>query len=566
MEDMLVGVVVVLVVAHFWFKEARSQQLMLFGSQGGEESKSSTSMPRYVGFVPPPRANTTAIRYNLYKAIYMLCILATYLAVAFIPALQKIVVAAGEKFLEVGILTNAGLAVDSNAHLLAGNASFAVLAVVFVLLLRAPVVRRGEETLRYYFYEHAAIPAQQRLVQSRLRKSPFKVEPAVLKEVKRELKSDGFNLEDIHYDESSSAQSLWTKAAVLIEMVNRMRAEDCYKTAFATISEPSTGNCLVDDVEFRYQALKGDAKACLKELRERPGQETTNMREERFRDECHHLLESLYRLLSLVTLRSNFCECDVALCVRRLGFDVDFRVSPLPTLNDLFWLLFLLFVTVAIPLLQIANLAWYKALAIELAYFVSVVVPVIIAAEWPAIVRNAKYSMLNIVYPFMSGIVAALAGTVIAITRHTLEPSDHIFNIVEAVNVYILQSQPWAILHFVLAGTLAFLIQFGTYPDVVGLSRLKRYQLVGSLRDALILSVIVVATVTMYVYPELMSRIPERVERSIVMMHVLPTLVAFVVGFIVPTWYRSNANRLEMSWRKKSGKPPFQHGANPDAA
>jgi hypothetical protein len=205
-------------------------------------------------------------------------------------------------------------------------------------------------------------------------------------------------------------------------------------------------------------------------------------------------------------------------------------------------------------------------LAIELAYFVSVIVPVIIAAEWPTLVRDAKYSMLNIVYPILSGSVAALAGAVIAITRHTLEPSAHVFNIVEAANVYMLESLPWAVLHFVLAGTLAFVIQFGAYPDVAGLSRLKRYQLVGSLRDAIILSVIVATTVTMYVYPELLSRIPERVEKSKVMMHVLPTLVAFVVGFIVPTWYRSNAYRLEMSWRKKSGKPPFQHGANPGTA
>lgn len=563
MEEMFVGIIIVLVVAHFRFKEAHFQHLMpskgSAGLQGEQTSPQCLGESGFLVFVRPPRANTTAIRYNLYKTAYMICLVLPYLAVVNIPKLQELLVLMSKN---VVIVTQF---IDKTSQSFAITASVAVVAVLYVLLLSLPIIRRAEESLRFFFYEHAAIPAQQRLVQSRLHKGGFDVDHDVLEVVRNNLEPDGFDIRDIEYQETPTTRSLWTKIAVLNEQINRMRGDDRYKTAFATIREPSSGQCLVDDVEFRYQALKGDAKACLKELRRHPEEAETMLREERFRIECHQLLEEIYRLVSLVALRSNFCECDVALCVNRLGFDIEFRPSPLPSLNDLLWLSFILFVLVAFPLLKIAELPLYKALTIEAAYFVSVLMPIIIAAEWPNFVRNSKYSAQNIAYPVLAGLGAAAAGAVIAIVRHAIDLAPDTISLMEAVRVYALESTPWAVLHFVLAGTLAFLLQFGAYPDIEKLKRINRYQLMGSLRDGIILCAVVTATVIFYVYPELLVRIPERAERVRGLIYVLPPLVAFIFGFIVPTWYRANASRLEMSWRIRHGKATATPGASPGA-
>ena len=112
--------------------------------------------------LPPPRANTTAFKFWLYRVAYVAVGVTVYLAIDRIPGLAAQLQAIVNFALQEAKIEQRFPALQ--------NAAPVVLAfLVAVVLPKLPFFRGAEACLRRGLYDRAAIPAQQYLERNRLR-------------------------------------------------------------------------------------------------------------------------------------------------------------------------------------------------------------------------------------------------------------------------------------------------------------------------------------------------------------------------------------------------------------
>ena len=195
--------------------------------------------------LPPPRANTTAFKYWLYRITYTLISVVVYIAVYFITDF-KVELSIVFQYLQVPLdLKDAG--------------PFVVAVLVASVFPSIPPFRSIDVTLRHFLYEQASIPAHQLSLQNRLKHAPYHVDLSTLERVRSKLEAEGFQRRDLIYEDSPTARSLWIKTSVLIEHLSKWQGEDKYKTAFAVLKEHNFNKRTIDVVNEVYEALKSDA-------------------------------------------------------------------------------------------------------------------------------------------------------------------------------------------------------------------------------------------------------------------------------------------------------------------
>ena len=480
----------------------------------------------------PPRANTTLFKFRLYQFAYALLGLATYLALLKIPALwtelQGII-----KWVDPSLV-------------IPEHVGPVVLAfIIAVVLPMIPPFSVWDAAIRFMLYERAAIPAQQLRERNRLKKAPYRANAEDLANVRNNLAADGFDPADIAYDaQNPSTCSLWAKAALLMEGMGHWEARNKYETAFAILKERDGVTSSVAAVREKYEALQGDAKACLEALREAPNEPESAAREEVFRQNCKALLNQIYDLLSRVSLHAHYSERERVREMNQLGLGLKLDWGgPVPGTNDLVWLAMILGLLQVLPLSGYVGLG--KAIVIGGTMFFTVLTPLVLVSRYPNLAAKAENGLPTITFPVLSAAIAMLLGMVISVGYRAILTG----SVADSWNSYLEKSAPWSWLLGLVAVLIAWRMQAGTYPDNTQLQGITRYRLWGSLRDAAIFGVSVAALMLLVVLPMLQAS-PDAAGYWRRLLS--PVLVATAVGFIVPTWYRAHTRR-KTSDRRKSG-------------
>jgi hypothetical protein len=489
--------------------------------------------------LPPPRANTTAFKFWLYRLVYAFIGVGIYLLVIQVPGLREPI---------PGIMKLFELPALPELDLTNGL----VLAILLIVLARVPPMRGADATIRRALYERASIPAHQLGFQFLLRGAVYLPDSEMLKSIREDLTADGFAAADIAYDNQSTTRSLWTKINLLMRQLEIWGQRDQYQTAFAILREPGSEKLSVDRVREACQALKGDARTHLAAFRQQPYEEGTWQRKERFRQECKALLEAIYCLITRVMLRSHFSYYDAIAAVKRAGFDIQANTTPLPNKNDLVALILIFFVVVTIPMSY--TLGFYRATMITVIYVLATLTPIYLAAEWPNLLRSDDdRRMPPVAFPIVSALLAGAAGFLIALCIGSMQATEGAiwqFSVSQGLRRWQMISYPWTILVCGLTAALSILMLVGHYPDVSRMQGIRRYRQWISPLDGLVLGAFTLALMVLLVFPMLVRLVPRYYTWKEPLVMIRPVITAFVIGLVVPTWYRGNRELIQKHWRR----------------
>ncbi len=500
----------------------------------------------------PTRANTTIFRYRLYQLMYALIAMLTYF-VMLIPEILNQVQQIIMWFAPEGMPR----IVEAGPLVLA--------AFVILILPNVPPFRWADIKVRSLLYERAMIPAQQLRELHRLKMAEYEPSDEIRSKVQELAAADGFDKNDIVYNSSCpTTQSLWSKCSILIEQIKQWETDDLYKTAFAVLRESDSELRSVDAVKNGYYNLTPDARVCFSELRLIAGEKNVELenREAEFRKNCRTLLHKIYSLLAGVSLHSHYSDRDRVQKFGKLGFKLYTQAAgPLPNSNDMLILSLIMCTILVMPLAY--KLGVIKAVMIGLIMLSAVLTPIILAHVCPNISgrnqRNKadiepKQYIPNVIYPLLSASLAALLGFIIFFTGGQFIEASGYCNFT-GVERYTNCSYPWSFIHAGIAFFLALRFSTGEYPDIKRLKGSHKYRQWGSFMDAIICSLGLILIAVLFVIPQLQAlrgTVIEPVSYFNIVLRV--GLVAFVLGFIVPTWYRAQKSLLGIDRRENQNK------------
>jgi hypothetical protein len=502
---------------------------------------------------PPLRANTTAFKYWLYRLAYASIWLATFTVIMRVPGVKDSIPSI------VDLVTTSTLNI-TELDLANGLA----VAFLMILLTRIPPLRGADATIRYAMYERASIPAQQLGFQYQLRGAAYIPDADIAAATRKSLCADGFGSESLELDPEPTTRSLWLKTCILMRYVESWGKRDRYNTALSLLREPRSDTLSVDRVRETYEALKSDARVCLRELKHKPDDEATRLREEQFRRDTKSMLESIYSLLTHVALRSHHSYHDAIEAVRKIGFDVEGSVAPLPDKNDVVAMAVMLFWVTTVPLAY--RLGFGRALTITGVYLLALLTPIYLASECPQLLKTKREGMPPLAFPLVAGAIAGFLTAIVSIAIAAICPGGEcapLWSIDAGIDKLLHHTYPWSLMVCFLTIVLAALMLIGEYPDEKKLKGLARYQRWGSLRDALVLSLGAFGFMALYVIPELNhltpAQFPEKYFWLAPGLIMRPVATSFLIGLVIPTWYRGNTLRIRDEGRRHLNEAPRPH-------
>ncbi|MCK5667368.1 MAG: hypothetical protein KAI17_27965, partial [Thiotrichaceae bacterium] len=342
----------------------------------------------------------------------------------------------------------------------------------------------------------------------------------------------------------------------MIEQIKIWEADDHYKTAFATLKESETEARSVDAVKDIYRNIVVDARVYFSDLRLHNNEKTTELeqREMELRNNCKILLEKVYALLACVSLHSHYSDRERIFKFDKLGFKLISENGPIPNSNDLLYLAIIMGIVLVLPLAY--KLGLVKAIMIGTIMFSAVLTPIILAHLCPKICgsnadneHNQYHYLPNIKFPLLAGIMAAFLGFMIFfIGGQFLEPSN--FCSYTGYEQYTNCSYPWGFIHAGIAIILAIRLNTGAYPDVKKLQGFQKYRLWGNFKDAIICLLLLLLITIFLVIPQLEALRGNTIDNIEYFKMVLRiSLMGFVLGFIVPTWYRAQNRSVKVERR-----------------
>jgi len=414
-----------------------------------------------------------------------------------------------------------------------------------VVLPKLPPFASADSFVRSLLYEQAAIPAQQFRELQRFKEAAFIPDKDMLEKVRTCLQVEGFNVDDLHYDETPSTRSLWTKTSLLIRHIENWMAQDRYQTAFAVLKEINDTRRSVDVLNEMYTALMGDAITILQERRLHPG-DTMSEHEHQFRESVKTLLYHTYNLLSRVSLHAHFSEMERVNQMRRIGIQIERRsLSHAPDANDLVMLLLIVGAVFVLPLsLSMDNSALAPLIGIII--YSAVLLPIVIASELPMLTTiDPESSTPNVAFPVLCGLSAALFSALLICAYFYTDLRD----IEMVAGKYYLRS-PWAIIHAGIAVLVAWRMLANLSPAELQARISHRSPPPGSTTDAAIF--LFVSLVLMAIVITLLNKLgtaPKNIWRPFLIIGV----ASAVIGYFVPSWYRTN-NRDHNNRRTTSEK------------
>lgn len=480
-------------------------------------SFSSTRGPLF----PPPRANTTLFKFVVYRATYTLIGIIVYLALIKIEGLSASIDAVIELF-------NTQMQDIPN---LEKSGPFVLAVILSVILPKIPPISSADTFIRGLLYERAAIPAQQFRELQRLKEARFIPNQAMLDKVRINLPIEGFNIDDLHYDDTPTTCSLWTKTAVLMQHIEKLASEDRYQTAFAVLTEVGDSQRSIDKLGEMYKSLQGDAKIILKE------QGDMSEREVQFRDAVKTLLYHIYNLLSRVSLHAHYSEAERVTQMHNIGFQLNRRSkSSSPDANDLVMLMLIVGAVIVVPL-SISMKSAALAPLIGIIIYSAVLIPIIIASEFPALAnQNSDSNTPNVAFPVLCGLLAALLSATLIYVYHYTNTGD-----ASAAFARYYSRAPWGLIHAGIAILVAWRMRIPP-TQAEQQAQAQHTRTWGSLTDAVIFIVACLSLVGLVIFMlNSLGSAPSNIWRPFLIIGI----AAAAIGYFVPSWYRNNNFRRD---------------------
>ena len=247
-------------------------------------------------------------------------------------------------------------------------------------------LRPFDRQLRKALYSAALIPAARRQLEANLAQASFVPDQAALLNIRTNQFQDGFTPSQLTYKQDGSLDSRWTKASLLLETLEREDAQNIKVSNALERIFDLNNEALHTALERKHRSIKEGIRELYATVS--PTTSAYEIGKQKLRDDCQTLLDSLYQLISRVALVAFKTRPRRIVFLRALGFRIPpASGGPLPSSNEMAWLLLLMLMLLCVPLLLVTKL---HTIDILLMAMVSTVAPVYIVAFWPNLLRKRQ--------------------------------------------------------------------------------------------------------------------------------------------------------------------------------
>ncbi|MCK5230081.1 MAG: hypothetical protein KAR13_07435 [Desulfobulbaceae bacterium] len=497
------------------------------------------SVHAYDRFNTPPtnRASTTAVRYHTAAVTYFSIYLCIYYVLTKYPSLLGVLAAydGGGSSEEIGSVVKT-LQELSPALLVA--------LLLTVLLPRIPMLSSIDNWLRAYLKERAAIPYEARRLSKELRNAKFNVSQDMRDKIHVALVEDGFEPRNIVFDESDQPEYRWTKIAVLMAHLESEWESDRKFAGY--IHSFSNHYRLLKD---SYKRLSVKAKTCFRLNREiLLGGEDQQIHDAilectaNYKEQCNELLKNLCDFISRGVLKCQITHSSRWHALSAMGFkEPDTGPGGGPTINQVLTLLVIL-----VPVLLL-NFALFGSRLPENVLLMGTMIATIytmavMCALYPKGIWKFTRRDEHGTRPMLFYLVAGFAAVALAVPV-SLVFKFFIFSISEeqtmataflsAWNDFSMRSYRWMLMAFITAFFTAFHLDNRPFWKIT-CSRLRWIE--GFVQAAVNLSAAYIVVCWLD---------DQNLRDRLICVLGTTAVIGFVIGFVVPHWYRDAPRQQE---------------------
>jgi hypothetical protein len=489
---------------------------------------------------PSNRALTTAARYYTSASVYMLIYLLAYSILLYYPDLMNWLLKMASENLTIP---------DSLPTAVVGA------ILLSIVIPKLPGFAKIDSRVRKFLQTLAAIPLQAYNLSGDIKKAKYSIPEKWTEKVTKTMREIGFKRRDLVFEDTDTAEFLWTKITALYLQIKAWEEDDRFLAFF------KERNDQFKRLEDRYKRLRFMALNCFSLSKQIAGDErednmikSVKQVNSNFRDQADDLLKEICNFISQGTLKCQLTRASRSRELKNMGFimPVDSTSSSLIVQNVaivsiiLIVLLLMNFIIIAPDTWPGREQTLLMVTMIVSIYALSVYCAIYAKEKFASFKRKKDGKPLADRY-ILTGVAAVCLGIIVNLIFKTLiyvrGPADLFSAIGEAWSDFSKYSYPWMLMAFVTASTTSFLADYGS-PEKIS-DRLWR------LLQATIQAVLTAMAGFLIlwwlrdIYPET-RKVPERIAVLSVSL-----AVGFIIGYIIPHWYRGvHAKESELSEEK----------------
>jgi hypothetical protein len=466
------------------------------------------------------RSSTTALRYYMAFFCYLLVGLGLYFGLlSFRPLLSNLKQEAG---------FFGGLAKDfSPAPLVA--------LLLTVLLPKVPLLADGDAWIRERLQRMGSIPHEARRLATELHKSRFSLSPRLREEVTTRLTNEGFQTDDLLFEESPGLKHIWTKTSALMIQIEEWENDRKF-TGF--IDQFASDFNLLKE---RYRWLRPKVRNYFRLLRENaPGGGSRSddillQVQADLTEQSTEILHGLYNFISRGLLQCGVTYTARATSLATLGFDLHtVRLKPKLTLNHMMalfgvvgFIVLTVFITLGSPGARFEELL-ARMVMISVLYSAAVVCAVYPKERW-TLARKDPRNFRPVAFYFVAGGLAAMVSLGISFLFNVA-----IFRSLSWAWGHLLLTYPWSLCSF----STAFAVAWMTDDEATTLIPRDRLRWIEGLAGAVVLmfTVLIVFPCLDQLALKHETALAHRSSLSVAL--IMSCAIGFVIGYLIPTWYR----------------------------
>ena len=480
------------------------------------------------------RSSTTAARYFMGLFLYCLVSIGVYALLVAFPHLLG--------FAQYG----QQLGTDASFNRI--SLPLFVALLLTVLLPKIPILSSADKWVYEQLKYVSAIPGEVIRLSAELRKDDLKIAIEEQEGVRQQLENDGFDPKDIVFEQNKSPMSVWTNLMVLFQKVEAWKS-DRRMTGYIASSQIE-----LQKLRDRKQLLVSKAKTCFHLLNEdiqgeasRKTHEATVRYREDFTERADQLTQDLFDFIARGVLRTELTDGAREHRLKAMGFSLDWPDEF--SLNELL----LFFGVVCIVMMSgfvLFGAAFTKlsfeamlirAIMISVIYSVAVACAVLPKTKW-SFARSEEGEVRPIGFYLVAGLMSA------AISQLT----GLFFNVLLTHRLdWALQrtrlTYPWLLMSFATALITAAMVD---NPQLQTISAKRQRCLEGLGQGVLMLAVSSLTYIwlqqRLYVdFKDVDLKYLDYELPPLITIVVMGTIIGFVIGFFIPTWYRGHQKKSE---------------------
>ena len=503
-------------------------------------------------FNTPPnvRASTTAIRYYVASAIYLMIYLITFYLLTKYPfVLGKLNLMKPEE--------------------VTGATPIIVAMVLSMLVPKIPLASTLDTKLKLFLHRLAAIPFEAIRLSKELQACDYKVpghfdpEHKHVKKLFDELKEQGYEQPEKLVDAEYTVITNWINITSLMIQVKSWESKsqfssfvqeragqlDRIKDHYARLSSLVQNAYLLNQEMAKHKKLKNDLGAAISKVTSKFDEDLQNEQRAMYSELCdfisHGLLKTCIMGTSRIRTLNNMGFADMHV-ENRVGLSVNSTLALFGILLILTLVNFILFQPKPVEGAETVDRTRIMLMVtmIVAIYSAAVICAVVPKQLSPYFQASEKHSYPGGAY-VMSGLLAMCASFIISMAFRTLlyalkpEYSGFVEPFQKAWEHFSTSSYPWLIMAFVCTLTLAFLIDW-QQPKWI---KPKYARVTSGVIQASIL-VSAVSLVHWWLTGLASSDSFHGQLPPLVQLIRVSTIIGFVLGFFVPAWY-TNSTRIE---------------------